>query len=235
LDTAHIARAAGYLKEAEKAALRAKNLTGKFLIFSQGGAPVKGPADFSDLMREVVSKYLNDSNVLCKYTIPEDLWWVEVDAARITQALGNIIVNAREAIPQGGIIKINAQNLKVDSTSKATVPFLEVGQYVKVSILDQGSGIPPENLQKIFDPYFSSKDKFSQKGMGLGLTIAYAIVKKHGGYIGVESEVGLGTAIHIYLPANQAPEKNIVRTKGTISYPDRKTGKNKFLVIYDEK
>ncbi|MEA3415955.1 MAG: response regulator [Thermodesulfobacteriota bacterium] len=210
------------LKEAENASLRAKDLTQQLLTFSRGGAPIKKTAFISKLLEDTTLFALTGSNVRCEFSIPSDLWPVEADEGQISQVINNLIINADHAMPGGGIIKVSAENTAVDV--KQGLPLKE-GNYIKISIEDQGVGIPEEHLQKIFDPYFTSK----QKGSGLGLATAYSIVKKHDGYVQVESELGKGTTFNIYLPAS-SKEILIEKEPGERIH----TGKGKILVMDDQ-
>ena len=129
----------------------------------------------------------------CTFDLPKNLWPVSIDAGQISQVISNIIINAEHSMPGGGVIDVKTQN--VDITSPALLPS-GPGKYVKISIMDHGIGIPRDHLTKIFDPYFTTK----QKGSGIGLTVAYSIVDRHNGYITAESE-GDGSTLHVYLPA----------------------------------
>jgi CheY-like chemotaxis protein len=124
----------------------------------------------------------------------------EVDAGQIGQVIRNLVLNAREAMPQGGVVFVRAENVVLRAEEKPSLP---AGEYVRVSIADQGAGIAPDVLPKIFDPYFSTKERGTQKGMGLGLTICHAVIQRHGGTIAVKSEAGVGATFHIYLPASR--------------------------------
>jgi CheY-like chemotaxis protein len=135
---------------------------------------------------------------VCEFSLPDDLWLIEMDDVQIRQVIHNLVVNAREAMPEGGVIKIEAENAKV--TARDGLP-LEEGNYVKWSVSDHGKGIPEENLQRILDPYFTTKPAAGARGTGLGLAICNSIVKRHDGYIGVTSEAGVGTTFFVYLPA----------------------------------
>jgi CheY-like chemotaxis protein len=134
----------------------------------------------------------------CEFSLAEDLWMVEVDAGQIGQVIRGMVLNACEAMPQGGLVFVRAENVVLNAQQEPSLP---VGEYVRVSIEDQGTGIAKDVLPKIFDPYFSTKHRGDQKGMGLGLTICHAVVQKHGGAIAVKSEVGHGTTFDICLPA----------------------------------
>ncbi|MGE5446529.1 MAG: PAS domain S-box protein [Ignavibacteriales bacterium] len=183
------------LTEVEKMCLQARELTQQLLAFSRGGAPVKKPTPLEPIIRDAAIFALRSSNVRCEIMIEDNLWDAEVDAGQIAQAITNILINADQAMPQGGVIKIKAQNL-----SSAEEPYglpLKDERYVKITIEDEGVGIPKDHLAKIFDPYFTTK----QRASGLGLSMAYSIIKNHDGYIGVESELGKGTKFYIYIPA----------------------------------
>ena len=182
-----------FLAEAEKASIRAKDLTHQLLTFSRGGAPVKKPLAVNELIRECAGFALSGSNVKCEFSAAEDLWPVEVDEGQFSQVIQNLIINAEQAMPNGGILKIIAENAVLQHED---FPSLPGGRYVSIILKDQGVGIPRDILPKIFDPYFTTK----QKGSGLGLATAYSIIKKHDGLITVKSKPGVGTTFQIYLP-----------------------------------
>jgi PAS domain S-box-containing protein len=183
------------LEEAEKAADRASELTQQLLTFSKGGDPVKKVASMERILTDSISFVLRGSNVRCELAIPDDIWPVEVDEGQIGQVINNLLINSDQAMPDGGIIRIGAENL---TAGPDDIVSLNEGRYVRFSIEDQGIGIPEEYLAKIFDPYFTTK----QKGSGLGLATVHSIIKKHDGHIFVESKIGAGTTIHVYLPAS---------------------------------
>ncbi len=214
------------LSEAQKASMGAKDLTQKLITFSKGGAPVKKTAPISPLLKSATEFALSGSNIKCECSIVDDLWPVEIDEAQIGQAINNLVVNAKDAMPEGGTIEINAENLSLDEKSGL---LLKKGRYVKISIKDQGSGIPDEYLEKIFDPYFSTKQRSTQKGMGLGLSICHSIINKHGGHISAESASGAGTTFHIYLPAS---EKDVIEESPVTEKPV--ANKGWILVMDDE-
>jgi two-component system cell cycle sensor histidine kinase/response regulator CckA len=186
----------GALQKAQKASGRAKDLTRQLLDFSRGGFPVKRVTALGGIIREYADLAIRDSNVGCAYNIATDLYPVEADEEQIGRVINTIVLNSIEAMPGWGMIMITAENIEV---SAGDLPQLPQGRYVKVSIADRGTGIPHELLQKIFDPYFTTK----QSGRGLGLTITYAIIRNHDGHIRVESEPDKGTVLHIYLPARR--------------------------------
>ena len=187
-----------YLEAAQKAALAARDLANQLITFSKGGEPIKKLITLSDLLGEQVIFSLRGSPVEFNLTIPSDLWLTEVDESQIGQVIRNIVLNAREAMPDGGLVSVKAENVELREASDLSLP---AGNYVKVSITDQGGGIPGEILPMIFDPYFSTKQRGDQKGMGLGLTICHSVIQKHGGSITADSKTSKGTTIQIYLPA----------------------------------
>ncbi len=187
------------LIEAEKASLRARDLTQQLLTFSKGGQPIVKTVSITKLLKDTTSFALTGSNVQCEFSISEDLWPVEIDEGQMSQVINNLVINAVKSMPTGGTIKVRAEKATVGTKrTKQSLP-LEGENYVKLSIQDQGMGIPKDYLQKIFDPYFTTR----KKGSGLGLTISYSIVQKHHGYITAESELGVGTTFHILLPASE--------------------------------
>lgn len=185
------------LEKAEEASNSSKDLTSRLLIFAEGGTPVKEIVSVSEILRETTSSTLTDSNVEYEFYIPDNLWLVEVDKNLFRQVVKNLVINAQEAMHEGGTLKIKAEN--VDISDRKDLPLKE-GRYIKISVEDEGIGIPEENLYRIFDPYFTTKEMSSKKGTGLGLAICHSIVEKHSGYITVESEIGVGTTFYIYLP-----------------------------------
>lgn len=210
------------LVEAEEAAYRAKGLTHQLLTFSKGGEPVKKVIEIGRLVKKTANFALSGSGTKCEYQVPDDLWPVEVDEGQIAQVIQNLVINADQAMPSGGIIEISAENVTV--TEEYNLPIKE-GKYVKITIRDQGIGIPEKYIQNIFDPYFSTKSK----GSGLGLATVHSIITKHNGFISVESEVGRGTTFFVYLPATLEEAKEGKETGKVII-----TGKGKVLIVDDE-
>ncbi len=209
------------LNEVEKAAFQARDLTQQLLTFSKGGAPIKESASIQDLLIDSASFVLRGSNVSCKFAIQDDLWMVNVDKGQISQVVNNLIINADQAMPEGGSIQLAAENFLTPAAGLS----LPAGKYVKISIKDQGIGIPEKHLTKVFDPYFTTK----QKGHGLGLATCYSIIKKHAGDIKIQSEFGVGSTITIYLPA--CPEVAVVKK----DLPPRALfGQGKILIMDDE-
>jgi PAS domain S-box-containing protein len=210
------------LAQAEQACLRAQALSQKLLTFANGGAPIKKIVSIANLLKELAILTLSGSKSRYEGSFPDDLWSVEADTAQLNQVIGNLLINADQAMPEGGIIKITAENISVKA--KSNLP-ISKGKYVKFAIADQGIGIVPQYLDKIFDPYFSTK----QKGSGLGLATAYSIIKYHSGHIQVESRMGVGTTFYIYLPAadKRVPADELETAKPTM-------GQGKVLVMDDE-
>ena len=219
------------LSEAEKASIRAKNLSRQLLTFAKGGDPVKEVSSLETVIKDSAEFVLHGDKVACRYDIPDNLWLVDIDKGQIGQVIQNIVLNASHAMPDGGTITISCKNVSSTeaSTSGDNSPHLFLlpqGKFAEICIQDKGIGIPANVVDKIFDPYFSTK----QEGSGLGLTITHSIISNHGGYISVESSPGIGTAFAIYLPAStqtkeQKDEPEVIRTAPT---------KTKILVMDDE-
>lgn len=209
------------LSSAETASMRARGLTGQLLTFARGGTPVKETASISRLIEESSLSVLQGSKSRCEFSIAEDLWPVEADPGQISQVISNIVINANQAMPEGGIIRITAENLMPEKIHEIPV---KPGRYIRISIKDQGMGIAEKHLSKIFDPYFTTKNE----GSGLGLAAAYSIIKKHSGHISVDSLMGAGTTFHVYLPAS---DKEIpVKEEATLL-----TGEGKILLMDDDR
>ncbi len=194
-----------FLDEAKRTAFLASGLTQQLLTFAQGGAPILQTVALPTLIHESVRLALSGSRVRAEISVADNLWLVTADSGQIGQVVRNIVLNAREALPAGGVITVSAAN--VDRRT-STMPSLPPGGFVRVSIVDHGVGISREDLSKIFDPYFSTKQRDSRKGMGLGLTICHTIIQKHGGAIQAQSVLGEGSTFELYLPAATEPASN---------------------------
>ena len=210
------------IEQAEKASMRARDLTQQLLTFSKGGKPIKQLVSISELVKDSSQFVLRGSNVNCDFDLPADLWLVELDEGQISQVLNNLLINADQAMPDGGTINIHAENVHIGSNE---VPSLKEDDYVSVSVKDQGSGISEKYLPKIFDPYFSTK----HKGHGLGLATAYSIVNSHHGLLEVDSELGKGAVFRFYLPAS--PQKELRQASAG---EDIHIGKGFVLLMDDE-
>lgn len=211
------------LEEAERASTKARDLTQQLLSFAKAGAPVKRTLSLAELIRDSASFGLSGSNVRCEFSIPDGLWLVDVDEGQISRVITNLVINADQAMPDGGTIEVSAENAAFRTAENARLP-LRPGKYVKISVRDHGDGIPGEHLTKIFDPYFSTKEK----GTGLGLATVYSIVSKHGGCVDVESRPGIGSTFDFYLPASR---KQVVEGIETARRP--LSGKGRILIMED--
>jgi PAS domain S-box-containing protein len=210
------------LTEAERGAFRAKDLTQQLLTFSRGGAPILKTASIKELLLESAKFPLTGSKVKCEFFIAENLWHVEMDEGQINQVIHNIVLNAEQAMPEGGLIHVIAENIQIGPDNTL---LLKQGKFIKITIRDNGIGIAKEHLKKIFDPYFSTKSK----GSGLGLTMVYSIIKNHNGVVTLDSKPGVGTTFYIYLPASEGTlEKNDDEEKNLLS------GFGKVLIMDDE-
>ncbi|MHB0878099.1 MAG: GAF domain-containing protein [Anaerolineae bacterium] len=203
------------LEEADSACTRAKALTKQLLTFAKGGAPIRQRASLADLLAESTRFVLRGSKTRPEFAVSRSLWPVEIDQGQMAQVIQNLVINASEAMPDGGIVTVSAENVRVGASDP--LPLLP-GRYVKVTIADQGVGMSPEVLGRIFDPYFTTKSK----GHGLGLSVVYSVVAKHEGHITPESEPGVGSKFHLYLPVagEQAPPESRPLTKGRILVMD---------------
>ncbi len=183
-----------HMQDAETAVLRARDLTQQLLTFSRGGAPVRKAASISEVIHDSASFVMSGSNVRCEIDLPEDLWVVEIDAGQISQVVNNLLINAIQAMPEGGTVRVVGRN------TRQTPPSLAGDRYIAIDVIDHGIGILDSHLSRVFDPYFSTK----QEGRGLGLASAYSIAKKHDGLLTVESQPGKGTVFSLFLPASEA-------------------------------
>ena len=212
------------INKAEKAALRAKELTQQLLTFAKGGDPALRETSLEELITESANFVLSGSNVACACNINDDLWAVNVDPGQINQVIQNLIINAKQAMPDGGTIGIDCSN--IDGKKQLIPTDLEIGKYVRIEIRDNGTGMTPEVLEKIFDPYFTTKND----GNGLGLAVCHSIICKHKGNIYVESVPGQGTDFTIHLPATGSPLQKL-ETKKTTSL---KKDSAKVMIMDDE-
>jgi PAS domain S-box-containing protein len=190
------AQAIEYLNATLSTMNRARALTLQLLTFSKGGAPVQKSTLLIPFVCDAVRFALSGSNISSRFSLPENLWPCNIDKNQIIQVIENIVINAQQAMPNGGEIEISAMNVEASD-----YPRKAKGNYVKVSIKDFGIGIPKDIMPRIFDPFYTTKTK----GHGLGLATCYSIINRHGGCIEVESEPGKGSAFHVYLPASMLP------------------------------
>ncbi len=208
------------LRDTQKAAFRARDLTQRLLTFSKGGAPILQATSIKTLLKDSANFAIHGSNVTCTYVLPDDLQQVKIDEGQISQVINNLVINAVQAMPEGGIITIAAENVILCNDD---IVSLDPGKYIKVIVTDQGIGIPETHLTKIFDPFYTTKTR----GRGLGLATSYSIIKRHNGHISVESEVDKGSTFTFYLPASDSdgkkrkPEKQKIQSgSGTILIVD---------------
>lgn len=216
------ARAKTLLERAEVASNRARELTQQLLAFSKGGAPVRKLASIAQLLVDSANFAVRGANVRCDFDIEEHLFPVEIDSGQISQVISNLVINANQAMPDGGVIHISACNVGAIDHFNLSHPCVD---YVKILVRDEGIGISEEYLDRIFDPYFTTK----QQGSGLGLASVYSIIKNHEGFIYVSSMVGVGTTFEINLPAIATAHVEVVPdTEKSIS------GSGKILILDDD-
>ncbi len=212
------------LASARKAAERAAKLTRQLMIFAKGGEPVKEAVALPELIRDSADFILHGSKVVCDYDFADDLWLINADSSQITQVIQNIIINAKQAMPKGGSIRISCQNAEVSAAEPQSG--LRKGRFVRISIADSGPGIAPEIINKIFELHFTTK----ADGNGLGLAICQLVIQKHEGSITVQSELGKGAVFTVHLPAAE----NGSRTSVKLAAPEENRQMAKIIVMDDD-
>ena len=210
------------LTSSEHAASQASNLPRQLLTFSMGGDPVKSLLSIAGILRNSADFALSGSSVTAEYSIADDLKQVIVDGEQIGQVISNIVINANQAMPGGGCISISAKNIRLPDNNPVAIP---AGQYVSITIKDNGCGIEEKHLSKVFDPFFTTK----QNGTGLGLATSYSIIRKHSGYIKIQTEAGTGSTFTIYIPSDQPALTPDTQEPG----PEKLSG-GKVLVMDDQ-
>jgi len=210
------------LLDIQESSKQAQNLTLQLLTFSKGGAPIKKVSNINKLINESAFFSTRGSKTNCHFELSNELWLSDVDEGQINQVIGNLVINANQAMPDGGTITIRTENSIIETDSFTP---LSAGQYIKIIVEDQGMGIPKKHLPNIFEPYYSTK----QQGSGLGLATAYSIIKRHGGHITVYSELNKGTVFNIYLPASSKNMIEIVDKEENIHF-----GQGKILIMDDQ-
>jgi len=196
LDERVVAAGGEFLKEAERGALRARDLTQQLITFARGGSPLRTAVSLPEIVREVAGITLRDSPVTCECEVAPDLWTADVDRDQIGEVVRNLALTAQQAMPAGGVLTVDLAN---DEIAADQTGVIAPGRYVRLTFADAGEGIPAEKLSRIFDPYFTPQSRKSS----LGLATVYSIVKRHDGHITVESPAGRGTTFRIWLPAAQ--------------------------------
>lgn len=185
------------LNDAKNASMRARDLAQQLLTFARGGAPIKKTASIGKLIQDTVSFSLRGTHSRSEFLFGADLWPAEIDPGQISQVIANLVVNADQAMPNGGTLRVSCDNFSYDSDTTPAITDLLPGDYIRIAIRDEGTGIPEDCLKRIFDPYFTTKPK----GNGLGLATTYSIIKNHNGLICVDSKVHYGSTFTLYLPA----------------------------------
>ena len=223
-----------YLERAKKAGLQASELTKRLITFSKGGDPIQMEVSLAALIRSSVPSIPMSSGISIRLLLPDNLWPVYVDEMQMKQVLYHLVKNADEAMPNGGFITISAENRIVGE--EETLPLKE-GAYIQWRVADQGKGIPKENLSRIFDPYFTTRNRGSEKGMGLGLAICYSVIKRHNGLITVESDPGQGTVFTIYLPGIETTRRRTVASQTSLDMENANDvfmSRGKILIMDDD-
>lgn len=217
---------ASFLVEIEKATIKARDLTRKLITFSRGGEPIKHPVNLKALLNNTVELTTSGTNAKHRIDIPADLPPSLIDSDQITQVIQSVVTNATEAMPGGGVVKVAASCQHLNAQNAYG---LAPGNYIIITVEDQGRGISEEHIDKVFDPYFSTKEQGAMKGMGLGLAIAHSIVHKHLGHIHIRSEKGRGTTVELLLPADtDGPEKPSRRS------PEQALVKPRRILVMDD-
>jgi len=210
------------LVDMQESSKQAQSLTTQLLTFSKGGAPIKKVTDINRIIRDAAIFSIRGAQSKCIFELSDNLWLSEVDEGQINQVVNNLVINANQAMPNGGKITIRTENEKIETDND--IP-LQAGQYIKIDLKDQGIGISQKHLSHVFDPYFTTK----QKGSGLGLATTYSIIKRHDGHITVNSTLDKGTVFTIYLPAS-TKKLNKQEEQVAVKYH----GQGKILIMDDQ-
>jgi len=210
------------LSDIQDSSKQAQSLTHQLLTFSKGGAPIKKVSNINKLLKESAIFSSRGAMTNCRFALADDLLMAEVDEGQFNQVIGNLLINANQAMPNGGTITIRTENAEIDAES--SLP-LGIGGYIKIVVEDQGIGISKKHLSNIFEPYFTTK----KEGSGLGLATTYSIIDKHGGHITVYSEIDKGTVLNIYLPAS-SKNARVTEAKSEAEH----SGQGKILIMDDQ-
>lgn len=219
-----------FLEEAEIAANQARDLTNQLASFARPAPYEPKPVDLLGVITQATAFALAGKDVEHEVHISDNLWPVLGDENQLIQAFNNLLLNAEQAMPEGGCITIRAENVVVTEGEPAAGPHLGGGRFVKVIVEDQGVGIPPENLEKVFDPYFTTKPA----GTGLGLSTTFSIIRRHGGHMSISSTLGEGTVVLVYLPATEAAAPVAGESGGRVSGERSASKGGRVLVMDDE-
>ena len=218
---------ASRLNDAKNASMRARDLAQQLLTFARGGAPIKKTASIGKLIQDTVSFSLRGSHSRSEFVFGQDLLPADIDSGQISQVIANLVVNADQAMPNGGTLHVSCDNFSYHLNSVPNVPDLLPGDYIRIAIRDEGVGIPENCLERIFDPYFTTK----AKGNGLGLATTYSIMKNHNGLIRVESQINVGSTFTLYLPASRLQEMPAEPPRQVTQVT---TGTGRILIVDDE-
>ncbi|MDX1952145.1 MAG: ATP-binding protein [Verrucomicrobiota bacterium] len=213
----------------QTSAQRGAEIVKQVLTFARGIEGQRIPLQARHLLREVanIARQTFPKSIQIKINVPHDLWQLIGDATQLHQVLLNLAVNARDAMPKGGVLSFRAENVTVDQTFAEMTGLSQAGNYVLIEVADTGTGIPPEIQDKIFDPFFSTKPK--NQGTGLGLSTVLGIVKSHGGSIRMQTQVGVGSAFTLHLPSSQVVET--VPASGANEIPQ---GNGELILLVDD-
>jgi len=214
-----------YIQNSSQALEKATRLTQQFLTFAKGGEPIIELIDIRPIIQDSIKLSLSGSNVKATLNLPENLWQVKADKGQLSQVITNLVINADQAMPEGGTLTFKAENIK-DVDNNLSYLFSE--NVVKLEIIDEGSGISAEHQKQIFDPYFSTK----MAGSGLGLATVHSIINKHNGHISVASELGIGTTFTIYLPSDISVHQTTDATTSDI--PEKTNSRTGHILLMDD-
>jgi len=189
-----------YIDDAEQSMTSATELTQQLLTFARGGDPIKESIPIDIMIKDTANFNLSGSNIKLIMNMDEHLWAVRADKGQLSQVISNLVINGRQAMPDGGVLNILACNIELSANE---IHSLNAGKYIKLIVQDEGIGISKDYISKVFDPYFTTK----QAGCGMGLATSYSILKKHNGLITVASKIGKGSKFYIYLPAYDSDQE----------------------------
>ena len=218
-----------FLEYAQKSMDQAKELTSQMITFSRGGSPVKKICDVAKIVRDAVQETTKGTVVRVRFDFPDKSCPAEIDEHQIKQVFYNLTTNAVEAMPNGGTIMVKMEHTEIQADDGLPI---QEGSYLRITFDDEGLGIPEDHLTKIFDPYFTTKEMGAQKGMGLGLSVCYSVLMKHGGHIAVKSHLGEGASFILYLPLRYLPLRvyQMKKKKVKITLPP---GTSRVLIMDD--